>query len=79
MACVQCSPTVYAFSSSFCRCTSGRWDCALPVTGQVQCPTTVGQYSDPSCSVPYGIDAATGVAPDAQVVVIVGVDAGVTD
>jgi hypothetical protein len=50
------------------------------VTGQLQCPTTVGQFSDPSCSVPIGVDAATGAAPpDAQVVIIPVIDAGPTD
>jgi hypothetical protein len=49
------------------------------VTGQVQCPTTVGQFSDPSCSVPYGVDASTGAPPDAQIVGIVGIDASSTD
>ncbi|MDP9002417.1 MAG: hypothetical protein M3O46_20180 [Myxococcota bacterium] len=55
---------MYTLTESFCRCASGAWGCTPPAAGDVQCPSPVGHYMDPTCTVPYGrdgSDAATNV------------------
>jgi hypothetical protein len=52
--CVPCGAGVYTLTESFCQCTSSAWDCTPPAAGDVQCPSPVGQYADPTCTVPYG-------------------------
>jgi hypothetical protein len=64
----QCPGGVYSPSSSFCRCTSGKWNCVPPTAGEFQCPNPVegsNFYVDPSCAVPYIGDAGMDGAPDA--------------
>jgi hypothetical protein len=55
--CLQCSTDLYVTSPSFCRCTSGTWDCVPPEAGTVTCPNPMAGadlYVDPACSMPYG-------------------------
>jgi hypothetical protein len=68
IVCAQCGAGVYSPSSSFCRCTSGKWNCVPPTAGEFQCPNPVAGsdfYVDPSCSLPYVGDAGTDAAPEA--------------
>jgi hypothetical protein len=63
--CVLCGVGIYTRSESICSCRSGTWDCAPPTTGEVQCPSPVGQYVDPACTVLYGTDAGADAAVEA--------------
>jgi hypothetical protein len=65
--CAQCAVGVYTPSSSFCRCTSGTWDCAAPAPGEVQCPNPMASsnfYVDPACTIPYGGPPGIGILSD---------------
>jgi hypothetical protein len=62
--CVSCGKSIYAASQSLCVCTSGNWACAPPKPAEISCSSAVGNYTDPSCSVPYAADAGTDAARD---------------
>jgi hypothetical protein len=52
-----------------------------PVPGQQQCPTPVGQFVDPGCTVPFGFDSSAGAMIDAAPAIVpaepaLGLDAG---
>ncbi len=71
--CVPCGSGVYTLTESVCHCTSSAWDCTLPAPGEVQCPSPVGRYVDPACTVPYGNDggdAGTGIDATACSIVL---------
>jgi hypothetical protein len=55
--CVSCGVGVYTLAPSWCTCVGGTWRCGPPTAQEVRCPTPVGQYVDPNCTVLYGADA----------------------
>jgi hypothetical protein len=63
--CAPCGAGIYTRTESDCSCTSGNWHCASPTAGEVQCPSPVGQYVDPTCTVLYGTDAGADAAVEA--------------
>ena len=62
--CVACGSGLYTPSLSFCTCSSGKWNCGPPAPGQVQCPSAVGHYVDPACTMLYGSGAGVDAAAD---------------